>query len=84
MLVFLLSFLTVFFYIDLNMETKYAPQSAIHKAGTLAGLKILRMLPEPTAASVAYGIHHEIGPERKILVYDHASHRSSTSFISIL
>jgi len=38
------------------------------KAGELAGLDVLRIINEPTAASLAYGLHKK--QEQKILVYD--------------
>ena len=39
------------------------------KAGELAGLHILNIISEPTAACVAYGLNED-GVERKILIYD--------------
>jgi len=47
-----------------------AQRQATRDAGRLAGLDVLRIINEPTAASLAYGIgakHHE---ERTIAVYD--------------
>lgn len=37
-------------------------------AGEMAGLKVLRLLPEPTAAAIAYGLDKE--RDQTILVYD--------------
>jgi molecular chaperone DnaK len=39
------------------------------KAGEAAGLKVLKLLNEPTAAAFAYGLGNT-GPARKILVFD--------------
>jgi len=45
-----------------------AQRQATREAGALAGLEVLRILNEPTAASLAYG-HSESEP-RTVLVYD--------------
>ncbi len=39
------------------------------RAGELAGLKVERILNEPTAAAIAYGLH-ETGDEKTIVVFD--------------
>jgi molecular chaperone HscC len=44
-------------------------RKATKAAGELAGLKVERLLNEPTAAALAYGLQ-EAGEERKILVLD--------------
>ncbi len=46
-----------------------AQRKATRTAGQLAGLKVDRLLNEPTAASLAYGIH-DIGQETRFLVFD--------------
>ena len=38
------------------------------KAGNMAGLRVLRLLHEPTAAAIAYGIHKD--SHQRLLVYD--------------
>ncbi|HEY9886345.1 MAG TPA: molecular chaperone DnaK, partial [Vampirovibrionales bacterium] len=45
-----------------------AQRQATKDAGEIAGLKVLRIINEPTAAALAYGF--EKGEEEKILVYD--------------
>ena len=45
-----------------------AQRQATKDAGTLAGLKVLRLLNEPTAAAVAYGLDR--GSDGVIAVYD--------------
>jgi molecular chaperone DnaK len=45
-----------------------AQRQATKDAGEIAGLKVLRIINEPTAAALAYGF--EKGKEEKILVYD--------------
>jgi len=44
-------------------------RKATRRAGELAGLKVERLLNEPTAAALAYGIH-ELGDETRFLVFD--------------
>ena len=46
-----------------------AQRQATKDAGTIAGLEVLRIINEPTAAALAYGLGHE-GIEQKILVVD--------------
>jgi len=46
-----------------------AQRQATRAAGELAGLKVLRLINEPTAAALAYGIH-ETGSDKKYLVFD--------------
>ena len=44
-------------------------RQATYEAGTLAGLNVLRIINEPTAAALSYGISRR-GQRRNILVYD--------------
>lgn len=46
-----------------------AQRKATRVAGELAGLRVERLLNEPTAAALAYGIH-ELGDESRFLVFD--------------
>ncbi|MBN1204861.1 MAG: TIGR02266 family protein [Myxococcaceae bacterium] len=43
-------------------------REAVRKAGALAGLKVERILNEPTAAALAYGLNREL--DKRVLVYD--------------
>lgn len=47
-----------------------AQRQATRDAGRLAGLDVLRIVNEPTAASMAYGLGLNAGSEEKIAVYD--------------
>jgi molecular chaperone HscA len=47
-----------------------AQRQATRDAGKLAGLDVLRIVNEPTAASLAYGIGLNKGEEKTIAVYD--------------
>ncbi len=46
-----------------------AQRRATEAAGQLAGLRVRRLLNEPTAAAMAYGLHSD-GVEQRILVLD--------------
>ncbi|RYZ35767.1 MAG: TIGR02266 family protein [Myxococcaceae bacterium] len=43
-------------------------REAVRKAGNMAGLKVERILNEPTSAALAYGLNRELN--KKVLVYD--------------
>jgi heat shock protein 5 len=50
-----------------------AQRQATKDAGTLAGLTVLRLVNEPTAAAMAYGIdqpNKDAGSTRRVIVYD--------------
>merc|ERR1712038_1478209 len=48
-----------------------AQRAATKDAGTIAGLNIVRIIDEPTAAAIAYGVDKNIkGEERDVLVFD--------------
>jgi len=47
-----------------------AQRQATRDAGRLAGLDVLRIINEPTAASLAYGLGAKQGEEKTIAVYD--------------
>lgn len=46
-----------------------AQRQATKDAGTIAGLEVLRIINEPTAASLAYGLDQDEG-DHKIMIYD--------------
>lgn len=45
-------------------------RQATKDAGSIAGLDVLRIINEPTAAAMAYGFTQHTGEEKNILVYD--------------
>ena len=47
-----------------------ACRQATKDAGAIAGLNVLRIINEPTAAAIAYGLDNKDSKERNILVYD--------------
>lgn len=46
-----------------------AQRGATKRAGELAGLEVVRLLSEPTAAALAYGLD-KLGEEKRVAVYD--------------
>lgn len=47
-----------------------AQRQATKDAGHIAGLNVLRIINEPTAASLAYGLDARKGKEQKVLIFD--------------
>jgi molecular chaperone DnaK (HSP70) len=47
-----------------------AQRQATKDAGAIAGLKVARVLNEPTAAAIAYGLDRSNGKEENVLVFD--------------
>ena len=45
-------------------------RQATKDAGTVAGLNVLRIINEPTAAAIAYGLDKKTGGERNVLIFD--------------
>ncbi|GEQ70233.1 hypothetical protein JCM33374_g3909 [Metschnikowia sp. JCM 33374] len=58
-----------------------AQRQATKNAGTIAGLNILRVINEPTAAAIAYGLDKT--DERQIIVYDLGGGTFDVSLLSI-
>src|SRR5271155_2261139 len=57
-------------------------RQATKDAGTISGLNILRIVNEPTAAAMAYGLDKK-GGERKIIVFDLGGGTFDVSLLSI-
>jgi molecular chaperone HscA len=60
-----------------------AQRQATRDAGKLAGLDVLRIINEPTAASLAYGLGLEKNLDKKIAVYDLGGGTFDISILSI-
>ncbi|RYF96329.1 MAG: heat-shock protein Hsp70, partial [Chitinophagaceae bacterium] len=58
-------------------------RQATRDAGKLAGLDVLRIVNEPTAASLAYGIGVSADVERKVAVYDLGGGTFDVSILNI-
>jgi len=59
-----------------------AQRQATKDAGTIAGLNVLRIINEPTAAAIAYGLDKK-GGERNILVFDLGGGTFDVSLLTI-
>ncbi|KAG6814615.1 hypothetical protein H0H92_003928, partial [Tricholoma furcatifolium] len=55
-----------------------AQREATKDAGTIAGLQVLRIINEPTAAAIAYGLN-----KTQIIVYDLGGGTFDVSLLSI-
>jgi hypothetical protein len=58
-------------------------RNATKAAGTIAGLNVLRIINEPTAAAIAYGIDNQDEAEKLILVFDLGGGTFDVSVLSI-
>lgn len=47
-----------------------AQRQATKDAGTIAGLNVVRIINEPTAAALAYGLDKKVVGERNVLIFD--------------
>jgi len=45
-------------------------RQATKDAGTISGLNVLRIINEPTAAAIAYGLDKKVTGERNVLIFD--------------
>jgi endoplasmic reticulum chaperone BiP len=59
-----------------------AQRQATKDAGAIAGLNVLRIINEPTAAAIAYGFDHE-EKEKNIMVYDLGGGTFDVSILTI-
>ncbi|KAJ6127201.1 Endoplasmic reticulum chaperone BiP [Penicillium sp. IBT 18751x] len=59
-----------------------AQRQATKDAGIIAGLNVLRVVNEPTAAAIAYGLD-KTGDERQVIVYDLGGGTFDVSLLSI-
>ena len=57
-------------------------RQATKDAGKIAGLEIIRLMTEPVAAAIAYGVHKVVNPE-KILVFDMGAGTLDVSFVEV-
>merc|ERR1712048_390221 len=58
-------------------------RQATKDAGAIAGLKVLRIINEPTAASLAYGLDKKGGAESNVLIFDLGGGTFDVSILSI-
>ncbi len=60
-----------------------AQRSATKDAGKIAGLDIIRIINEPTAAAMAYGLDKISGTEKYVLIFDTGGGTHDVSLLSI-
>lgn len=65
-----------------RLDFNDAQRQATKDAGTIAGLNVLRIVNEPTAAAIAYGLDKK-GGESQIIVYDLGGGTFDVSLLSI-
>ena len=58
-------------------------RQATKDAGTIAGLNVLRMINEPTAAALAYGLDKKTQSEQNILIFDLGGGTFDVSLLTI-
>ena len=58
-------------------------RQATKDAGSIAGLNVLRIINEPTAAAIAYGLDKKVGGERNVLIFDCGGGTFDVSILSI-
>jgi L1 cell adhesion molecule like protein len=58
-------------------------RQATKDAGTISGLNILRIINEPTAAAIAYGLDRQSEQEKNILIFDLGGGTFDVSLLSI-
>ena len=66
----------------MSVDFNDAQRQATKDAGTIAGLQVLRIINEPTAAAIAYGLNKK-GGESQIIVYDLGGGTFDVSLLSI-
>lgn len=60
-----------------------AQRQATKDAGAIAGLEVLRIINEPTAAAIAYGLDTEMKGEKKVLIFDLGGGTFDVSLLTI-
>merc|ERR1712236_132995 len=58
-------------------------RQATKDAGVISGLNILRIINEPTAAAIAYGLDKKVGGERNVLIFDLGGGTFDVSILTI-
>ena len=58
-------------------------RQATKDAGTIAGLNVLRIINEPTAAAIAYGLDSKSEKEKNVLIFDLGGGTFDVSLLSI-
>ncbi|XP_072946698.1 heat shock protein 68-like isoform X1 [Epargyreus clarus] len=60
-----------------------AQRQATRTAGSIAGLNVIRVINEPTAAALAYGLDKNVRGEKNVLIYDLGGGTVDVSILTI-
>merc|ERR1711904_439699 len=60
-----------------------AQRASTKDAGSISGLNVLRIINEPTAAAIAYGLDKKASGERNVLIYDMGGGTFDVSLLTI-
>lgn len=79
------------YFNDAQRQCTFALQSSLvtlwhtatKDAGTIAGLNVLRIINEPTAAAIAYGLEKKKAQEMNVLIFDLGGGTFDVSLLSI-
>merc|ERR1712002_1978 len=58
-------------------------RQATKDAGVISGLNVLRVINEPTAAAIAYGLDKKVGGEKNVLIFDLGGGTFDVSILTI-
>ncbi|KAJ3902191.1 heat shock cognate 70 [Lentinula edodes] len=58
-------------------------RQATKDAGTICGMNVLRIINEPTAAAIAYGLDKKVSGERSVLIFDLGGGTFDVSLLTI-
>src|SRR6266704_2855857 len=58
-------------------------RQATKDAGTISGLNVLRIINEPTAAAIAYGLDKKSAQEKNVLIFDLGGGTFDVSLLTI-
>jgi len=58
-------------------------RQATKDAGSISGLNVLRIINEPTAAAIAYGLDKKVGGEKNVLIFDLGGGTFDVSILTI-
>uniref|UniRef100_A0A8K9X9Q3 Heat shock protein 70 n=1 Tax=Oncorhynchus mykiss TaxID=8022 RepID=A0A8K9X9Q3_ONCMY len=67
----------------LGQKVSNAVITATKDAGVIAGLNVLRIINEPTAAAIAYGMDKGMSRERNVLIFDLGGETFDVSILTI-
>ena len=61
----------------------YSQRQATRDAGTISGINVLRIISEPAAAAIAYGLHNKVIGESNVLIFDLGGGTLDVSLLTI-